>query len=470
MAFSKNLVLMFLLFAVSPILSALPQSDKGLTEEVIREIRKSAHLTPSERAIMNALTNNELSELALNRELLMQHNDLFNHKIDTKGITDQEKSGRCWLFAGLNMLRARVIKKYKLNDFEFSENYLFFWDKMEKANFFLESIIGNAGRDLLDRELEMLLKRPIGDGGLWSYVVDLIEKYGVIPKNAMPETNSSTHSWVMNKIISGKLREDATILRKMAENGATEETLEKKKIEMLKVIYKMLVLNLGEPPSCFIWRYEDKEGTISLPERYTSKEFYKKVVNVDLKDYVCLMNYPGKEYDRLLQFDQSRNIYEQADPTYANLDIEKIKALTLKSLLDDEPVWFACDIIKDGDFERGILLPGIIDYRSVYGIDIGMSKKERISYRESTGNHAMVFTGVDIQGGKPVKWLVEDSHGKERGHEGHWTMYDDWFNEYLYVAIINKRYLPGEIKDILEQEPMHLPPWDPLIVMLKRTI
>lgn len=470
MAYIKNFIFIPLLLAASFTLKAGAVGKAALTNDMIEDIRKSTYLSSSDRAIMNALTNNELTELALNREFLTKHNNLFSHKIETKGITDQMKSGRCWLFAGLNMLRPRVIRKYKLKDFEFSESYLFFWDKMEKANFFLESIIKTADIDLLDREMEQLLKWPIGDGGWWSYVVNLIEKYGVVPKYAMPETYNSSHSWIMNKIIFGKLREDATILRRMAREGTTKEELRTQKVEMLKVIYKMLVLNLGEPPANFIWRYEDKEGKVSLPEGYTPKEFYRKVVDVDLEDYVALMNYPGKEYNKLLQFDKARNIYEEADPTFVNLDIEKMKEFTLKSILDDEPVFFACDIIKDGDFDKGILSPGIIDYQSVYGVDIEMSKEERVLYRESSANHAMVFTGVDVQDGKPVKWLVEDSHGKERGHEGHWTMYDNWFDKYLYVVIVNKKYLPRGVKDLLKEEPILLPPWDPMVAILKRTI
>jgi bleomycin hydrolase len=467
MIYLKKSIIALLLLAYTPALFADTSEGGGLTSNVIEGIRKSTHLSSSDRAMMNALTNNQLTELALNRKFLMKHNDFFSHKIETKGITDQKRSGRCWLFAGLNMLRPKVIKQYKLKDFEFSQTYLFFWDKMEKANFFLESIIETADRDLLDREVELRLKRPIGDGGLWSYVVNLVDKYGVIPKDAMPETYNSSNSWIMNSMISRKLREHATKLRKMAREGATVSELRDKKFEMLKVIYKMLALNLGEPPTRFVWRYEDKNGVVSKPRSYTPKEFSEEVANVDIGDYVALINYQGKKFNNLYRFDNSRNMYERVDPTYANLDIEKMRELALKSVLDDEPVWFACDIIKEDYRDLGILSPGVIDYKSVYGIDIEMNKEERILYRESYGNHAMVFTGVDVQDGKPVKWLVEDSHGKERGHEGHWTMYDEWFDEYLYVVIINKRYLPGEIKSIFKQEPIHLPPWDPLIAILK---
>ncbi len=469
MGISKNFIAFILMLTACTSLFAEPQKKVNLTQDVIKEIRKSIYLSSSDRAMMNALTNNKLTELALNRDFLTKHkNTLFNHKIKTKGITNQEHSGRCWLFAGLNMLRAKVIEEYKLKDFEFSQSYLMFWDKMEKSNFFLESIIETADRDLNDREVVLFLKNPIGDGGLWSYVVNLIDKYGVVPKEIMPESYNSSNSWLMNSLIARKLRKDATILRDMKKNGENESELEAKKLDMLKVIYKMLVLNLGEPPEAFEWRYEDREENVSEAKTYTPKEFYKKVVSEDLNHYVALMNYSGQEYDTLLQFDQSRNIYERNDPQYANLQIEKMKELAFKSILDDEPVWFACDIIKDGDPKRGILSPEIIDYSSVYGVKIELNKEERIRYRDSYANHAMVFTGVDVKGGKPIKWLVEDSHGSERGHSGHWSMYNDWFDKYVYVVIINREYLSPRVKDIFKQKPKHLPPWDPMIAILKK--
>lgn len=459
----SSLIIFFLPFLVF----AQSGTSGGLTRNVIEDIQGSVRLSKSEYAIMNAVTNNKLSELSLNRSFFIKHNDLFSHRIKTKGITDQKRSGRCWLFAGLNMLRPGVIEKYNLKNFEFSQSYLYFWDKLEKANRFLEFIITSYDRGLLDRELVIFLERPVFDGGYWSYVVNLIDKYGVVPNEAMPETYNSNNSWVMNSIISRKLREDAVLLRKMAQEGKDVQELRDKKIEMLKTIYKILVLNLGEPPSEFIWRYEDTKGNVSAPKRYTPEEFYKDVVGVDIRDYVALFNYPGKVYNRLYQCDNVRNIFEYPDPVYINLDIEQLKELTKKSVLDDEPVWFACDIIKDKDSEHGILSTRILDYRSLYGLEMELNKEARILFRESAGNHAMVFTGVDLQDNRPVKWWVEDSHGKERGDNGHWVMYDDWFDEYVYAVIINKKYLPSELRNILKQEPIHLPPWDPMACLLR---
>jgi bleomycin hydrolase len=468
MWFNQKIVVTYFLFFCFSVLYA-DTSETGLSNDTIEEIMGSFSLNPMERAIMNAVTNNPVSELALNRGFIVNHNDYFSNTIETKGITDQKRSGRCWLFAGLNVLRPEVIQKYKLSDFEFSQNYLFFWDKMEKANFFLESIIETADRDILDREIVLLLKRPIGDGGLWTYVVDLIVKYGVVPKDAMPETYSSRNSWTMNSFIARKLRENATEIRAMIDNGVAGSELRKRKVEMLKVIYRMLVLNLGEPPTKFTWRYENKEGEVSKLRRYTPQEFYKEVVGFDISQYIALMNYPAKEYNRLYEFHNARNICDASDPTYANLDIAQIKEFTVKSVLDDEPVWFACDIIKDKDSEHGILSTEVIDYQSLYGLDYTINKADRILYRESYGNHAMVFTGVDLQNKEPVKWLVEDSHGAERGHNGHWTLYDDWFNEFVYTVIINKKYLPLEIKNIFKQKPVILPPWEPMVLLLKNT-
>ncbi len=439
----------------------------SLTKDIIENIQNQVRLKPEDYAIMNAITNNKLTELSLNHRFLSRHNNLFTHRIKTKGITDQKRSGRCWLFAGLNVLRPKVIEKYKLKNFEFSQTYLFFWDKLEKANRFLEFIIESRDRDLLDRELSIFLDRPVFDGGYWSYVVNLIDKYGVVPKSAMPETYNSKNSWVMNRMISRKLREDAVILRKLADDGAGPDRLRQEKIEMLKTIYRILVLNLGEPPKEFTWRYEDKDGNVSKPETYTPREFYEKVVGVDIRDYVALFNYPGKEFNRLYQCDNVRNIFEYPDPVYANLDIRALEDYTLKSVLDDEPVWFACDIIQDRDSEHGILSTRVFDYQSLYGVEMKIDKQNRIFFRESSGNHAMVFTGVDVKDAKPVKWWVEDSHGKDSGDNGHWVMYNDWFDEYVYAVIINKKYLPKKVQKIFQQKPVHLPPWDPMATLLR---
>jgi len=412
--------------------------------------------------LMNALTNNDIKKLALNRQMYVAHDNLFNHKIKTKGITNQESSGRCWLFAGLNIMRPKVIEKYKLKEFEFSQSYLFFWDKFEKANTFLELIIETKDRDPLDRELQMILESPFSDGGLWIYVVELIEKYGVVPKSVMPESEQTSKTGMMDRLISRKLRQDAAILRNMSQNGATLPGLRERKVEMLKEIYRMLALNFGVPPTEFQWRYESKDSVVSEVKTYTPQSFFQEVVDVDLRDYVPIYNHPVRPYNKLYQMRLARNIYDRQDNVFINLDPEQMREFALNQLLDNQPVYFTCDVSKEDSYEHGIMSPKIYDFESLYGVDFSMSKADKFRYRESYSTHAMVFVGVDTLNGKPTKWLVENSWGEKKGDKGYWTMYDEWFDEYVYKVIINKKHLPKRVLDILKTEPIVLPPWDPM--------
>jgi len=446
---------------------ALFAGEGALTGEDIIQMRSALMMDTHTRTMYNAVTNNNIKELALNRDLLQQSNEVFSHKIKTKGITNQKSSGRCWLFAGLNIMRPAVIERYKLNKFEFSQNYLAFWDKMEKANCFLEYIIEFRDRDPLDREMEIILRSPFGDGGWWKYVVELIEKYGVVPKEIMPETNSSSNTGMMNKIISRKLRADAVMLRDLHRQGRSVEELHAEKKKMLTEIYRMLVINLGEPPTEFKYRFEDRDSVVSSMKTYTPKSFFEKFVGVDLNEYVNIFNDPTKEYGNHYMLRLSRNIYDGYDINYANVEIEKLKDVAMKSILDDEPVWFACDVGKDQSNKHGLMAMDIYDYSSIYNTSLDMTKAERALYRESAPNHAMVFIGVDIDDGKPVKWLVENSWGPDKGNDGRWSLYDTWFDNHVYNVIVKKKFVPKDILKIYELDPVILPPWDPMYSMLK---
>jgi bleomycin hydrolase len=405
--------------------------DGGLNDATVSKIRQSYNMDSQTEAMYNAITNNDINDLALNRNLLREHNELFSHKIKTKGITNQKSSGRCWLFAGLNIMRPAVIKKYKLNKFEFSQPYLQFWDKMEKANNFLEHMIQFRDRDPQDREMEILLRNPIPDGGWWQYVVALIEKYGAVPLEIMPETNSSEKTRMMNKHLSEKLRMDAVKLRELGGEGQPVDELRAEKEAMLRDIYKILAMNMGEPPTEFVWRYEDKDSTVSAAKTYTPQSFYKDFVDFDLSRYVSLFNDPTKDYGIHYAISLTRNIFDGKDVDYANVEIGKLKELAMESVLEDEPVWFACDVGKDQNKDNGIMAMDIYDYGSIYDVDLGLSKSDRVRFRDSAPNHAMVFVGVDIKDDKPVKWLVENSWGKDNGRDGYWTLYDTWFDNHV---------------------------------------
>ncbi len=460
---SISAALMMLLMAAGTSLAG----DGALTDEMLGQIRDSFKMDNRGRATYNAITNNDADQLALNRDLLRQHNELFSHKIKTKGITNQKSSGRCWLFAGLNVMRPVVIEKYKLGSFEFSQAYLAFWDKMEKANCFLERMIEFRDRDPLDREMEILLRDPIPDGGWWEYVVALIEKYGAVPKEIMPETNSSQNTGTMNKLIGRKLRADAVKIRNTAVTGISVDSLRAEKEKMLAEVYRMLVLNLGEPPSQFQWRYEEKDSTVSTVESFTPVSFFKEFVNIDLHEYVSLFNDPAKELARHYQIRLSRNIFDGKDIDYVTVESATIKNIAMKSVMADEPVWFACDVGKDQDGKHGIMATNIYDYGSLYDIDLDLTKAERTLYRESTPNHAMVFVGVDIKDEKPVKWLVENSWGTDRGSSGYWTLYDSWFDQHVFEIIVKREFVPKEIMTLYDQPALSVPPWDPMFEMMR---
>lgn len=459
---SMSVMLLFFFMCGSTLIWGKSVRQGGLDPEVIEEVRQSFKMDIPTRALMNALTNNDIKNLALNREKYIAHDNLFNHKIKTKGITNQESSGRCWLFAALNVMRPEVVEKYNLKKFEFSQSYLFFWDKFEKANTFLELIIETRDRDPLDRELTIILKNPFPDGGLWIYAVELIEKYGAVPKSAMPETKQTSKTGMMDRLVNRKLRKDAAILRDMSQNNAAVDELRERKVEMLKEVYRMLVLNFGEPPKEFKWRYESEDSVVSDMKAYTPQSFFKEVVDVDLRDYVRIYNHTLHPYEKLYQMRYSRNIYDRPDNMFINMDTQHMREFALKQLLDNEPVYFACDVGKEQNSEYGIMASDIYDYETFYGMDFSMSKTDKFRYRESYSTHAMVFVGVDTLNGKPTKWLVENSWGDQKGNKGYWTMYDEWFDEYVYKVIIHKKYLPKQMLDILKTEPIVLPPWDPM--------
>ncbi|MCP4256155.1 MAG: C1 family peptidase [Planctomycetes bacterium] len=460
--FLKSQTAFVVLLVVVFNVSSLFADEGALTTRVIDKFHSSFEMDTHTRAMYNSITNNDVSSLALNRQVLRRHNEIFSHKIETKGITNQKKSGRCWLFAGLNILRPKVIENNNLESFEFSQNYLAFWDKLEKANCFLENIIEFAGRDILDREMEFLLRKPIPDGGYWENVVNLVEKYGAVPQEIMPETNSSGNTNLMNNLISRKLRADAVKLRNMRKQKRSLRRLRTEKTKMLTQVYKMLVLNLGQPPTEFQWRFEDANSVVSKISTYSPKSFYKEFVNVDLREYVDIFNDPSKEYGKHYSINLIRNIRDGDDAHFANVKMQILKDIAIKAVLDDEPIWFSCDVGKDQSREHGIMAMGMFDYDSIYLTDMAMTKAQRSLFRESVPNHAMVFIGVDMQKDKPAKWLVENSWGDDKGSKGFWTIYDSWFDTNVYSIIVKKKYVPKEILDIYKKPAIKLPPWDPI--------
>ena len=459
----KHLKLMSVLFIVVIILSStiIAKPSGNISPELIKKFEQQIKSDGNDRAIMNAVTGTDLKQLTLNRELVNRHNDIFSMKIKTEGITDQKSTGRCWMFAGFNIMRPAVMKKYNLASFEFSQNFLFFYDKLEKANLFLENMIATADQDLDDRMLQRYLEAPVADGGWWIFFTGLIEKYGTVPKEAMSETVNSEKSRNMNYIIDNLLRTDAITLREMVNDKARKKEILAKKESMLADVYRLLVYHLGRPPREFVWKYCDKDEKI-IEKAYTPQQFFAEVVDVDLSEYVMIFDHAMHPYNKYYQMEYCRNIAEMPDMDFINLDVATIKDLTLSAVLDSIPVWFAADVGHYMERNLGILAVDIYDFETLFDIDLTLSKKDRLLTRTVTPTHGMVFTGVDIIDEKPVKWLVENSWGTDTGKDGRWSMYDNWFDDYLLTIVLPKDYLPRDIQELLKTKPTMLPPWDPM--------
>lgn len=458
-----NKILYFLLLFII-VASVSAQETKGtLNEETINRLRDSFKKTPDNVALTNAITHNDIKKLATNRENDGKLNHYFSDIVETKAITNQKSSGRCWLYTGLNTLRPLVQEEYKIEEFEFSQTYNFFWDQLEKANLFMEIAISTAHLPMDDRKVEWLFKNPISDGGQWTTFADIVKKYGLVPKSAMPETFQSEKTAMMRRLISRKLREDGLHLRVLALSKMHEGHKQEAKLKMLEEIYRILVLTLGNPPESFIWQYKTEEGEISVPKSFTPIEFYDELIGVDLDDYVMFMNDPMREYNKLYEVEFDRNLVEGANWKYINLPNDKIKESAKRSILDEESMYFSCDVGKQLDSKNGTLDLNNYNYNDLLGIDFGMNKKERMLTFASGSTHGMALTGVNIlPDGTIDKWLLENSWGKDKGNEGFLTMTDDWFNEYMFRLIINKKYIDEDVLKILEQEATLLPPWDPV--------
>ncbi len=456
----KRTLLFFFIFSGAALIS-IAQESVTITEPMLNHFRESFKSDQGTEAVQNAVSANDIRKLALNRSNLGEGDTYFSNRVESAGITDQKSTGRCWLFTGLNVFRAKVIEDKNLSDFSFSQNYNFFYDQLEKANLYLEGIISTADKPLDDKRVEWLFKNAIGDGGQWTGVVDIIGKYGLVPAEVFPESHNSENTGWMSRLLRRKLRGDGMELRQMHANGKKESELRKRKEEMLSEVYRILAITLGEPPVQFQWRYKDKDGNLSELKTYTPKSFYEEFVGVNLDDYVMFMNDPSREYGKLYEIDYDRHMMEGGNWKYINLDIEKIKEFAKQSILGNEAMYFSCDVGKQLNKNRGTLDVNNYDYNALFGVDFDMTKAERIQTYESGSTHGMALVAVDIVDGEVNKWLLENSWGNT-GFNGHLIMTDDWFDEYMFRLVIHKNYLDEETLKILEQEPIFLPPWDPM--------
>lgn len=417
------------------------------------------------RIAMDAVTSVGVNAAARNPEAFRTDLHQFSLKLDQGEITNQQRSGRCWMFASLNTMRFRIMKKLNLDTFELSENYTLFYDKLEKANYFLESILETMDEPTSSRLMAWLLSGPLSDGGQWDMICGLIDKYGVVPKAAYPETYNSSSTGEMTSVMTEKLREFACILRKAKAEGADAAKLGEMKEEMMKTIYSILCTCLGVPPTKVDLEVRDKDGNFISDYGLTPQEFFKKYVDMDLKDFVSVINAPtsDKPYYHSYTIQYLGSVKEGRPIKHVNLPIEELKKAAIAQMQDGYPVWFGCDVGKSSVREQGLMSMSVYNKEDLLDTTFTMTKAERLDYGQSLMTHAMVFQGVNLdENGKPNRWRVENSWGKDAGKDGYYVMTDDWFDEYMYQIVVDIKYLSEEAKKAYAEDPIVLAPWDPM--------
>ena len=461
----KRTLLSLLLLAPAALLTA--QTTGGISAGMLEQIKKAQPQDAGQQALRNAVTGASLQSLAMPMSARSAGDTHFSHRVRTKGITDQQQSGRCWLFTGLNVMRSRMITKYNLGAFEFSQSYCFFYDQLEKSNLFLQSAIDLAKLPMDDKKVDWLFHNPLSDGGTFCGVQDVVTKYGLVPAEVMPETFSANNTGQMSTLIATKLREYGLELRAMVADGAKAKALNDRKTQMLGTVYHMLSLCLGEPPVSFTWTRKDAQGNPVDTREYTPLSFYQTYVGADLKgNYVMLMNDPSRPYHKTYTIDMDRHSYDGAQWTYLNLPMEEIKAMAIASIKDSTMMYYSCDVGKFLNSKTGVLSLSNFDYASLMGTTFPMNKADRIRTFASASSHAMTLVAVDLDAnGKPKKWMVENSWGPSSGYQGHLIMTDEWFDEYSFRLVVERKYVPAATLHLLKQKPTALPAWDPLFQM-----
>ena len=444
----------------------MKQNAGGLSAGLLNELRDSVSQDRAVTIAANASVRKGFLEAAASYRALQKLPFSFSIDLKQGSVTDQKHSGRCWLFAALNTFRYEVIRNMNLEDFELSQNYLFFYDKLERANYYLENMIRIAGEPADGRLFSFLNRAPLEDGGQWDMMANLVRKYGVVPKSAYPDGANSVQSRDFDQYLGSLLREYGVQLREMCRCGASEDDLRLRREEMMKTVYRCLVIALGEPPRTFDLTLRDKNGKVTQEFGIDGRTFFEKYVRLDLDGYVSVINAPtaDKPFGKMYTVSYLGNVSEGRPVSYLNLPIEDLKAAVIAQLRDGHPVWFGSDCMKFSLRSDAVFDRAACDVETLCGIAFNFTKADRLVYGDSAMDHAMVLLGVNLNGeGRSDRWHIENSWGKESGpNGGHYTASDSWFDEFVYQAAVHRRYLPAETAALLGQEPAVLQPWDPM--------
>ncbi|AYW49288.1 C1 family peptidase [Tetragenococcus halophilus] len=435
---------------------------KDLTLTDLSNFSNDLKEVPASNVIARAVQENGVDAASKNFAAKKELNRVFSIEVETGEVTHQKQSGRCWLFATLNTLRHDFAKKYQLKDFQFSQNYLSFYDRLEKANKMLEWAIRLIDRAEDDREYLAMLEWGDEDGGQWANGPALINKYGLVPQSAMPETYNSDKTAEISRVINLKLRKAIAHMKKMVITPSHEADLRTYKLECLNEIYRMLVYAFGQPPASFDFEYRDKDNNYHNVRNLTPRTFFTDYVAVDFDQYTDLIDAPDHEYGKNYGLPNQDYIFDGKKIELANVGLTAMKKAAIASLKDGQTVWFGCDVIRDMDRKEGILDPNYFKKGELFAADLQLGKAERLATRDAEVSHAMTLTGVDIVDDQPTKWKVENSWGDETGDKGYFIMSDAWFDEYVYEVVVQTQYLQEEDKHVASKKKEDLTPWDSL--------
>lgn len=442
------------------------QKQGGISASMLQQIEKSQGSTATNKALFNAVASNRIDNLAKNFSNRNTFDTHFSVETTKQSIHDQKSSGRCWMFSSFNVFRADFARHHADSlSVEFSHDYLFFYDQLEKANLMLQGVIDNAKKPMDDVRVQFFFKNPLNDGGTFCGAADLAPKYGLVPKSVQPETFSAENTSKISSLISSKLREYGLELRKMVADGKKAQAVDARKTEMLSTVYRMLAMALGEPVKEFTYQFRNRCGEpVGEPRRYTPLEFYNETVGHQLAGtFIMVMNDPRRPYHKTYEVEYDRHVYDGTNWKYLNLPMEDIAKLAIASLKDGKKMYSSYDVGKQFDRELGYLDTENFDYASLFSTTFPMNKADRIATFDSGSTHAMTLVAVDLdKDGNPLKWKVENSWGPNNGAQGCLIMSNRWFNEYMFRLVVDKKYVPENLQKEFEQKPVMVMPEDPL--------
>ena len=461
----KNVLLLGAMMMAS--MSLMSQTKGGgISQSALQQMEKNQQAGVANKALFNAIANNSIDDLVKNHANEAPVDTHFSIETPSQSIHNQKSSGRCWMFSGFNVLRSN----FAVNDkqgrvVEYSQNYLFFYDQLEKANLMLQGVIDLGKKSIEDPQVQFFFKNPLNDGGTFCGVADLADKYGVVPMSIVPETYSAENTSRISRLVASKLREFGLELRDMVAKGKNAKAINERKTQMLATVYNMLSMTLGEPVKEFTYAFTDKNGkTVGTPKKYTPKEFFHEVVGDGIKGtFIMVMNDPRRPYHKTYEVEYDRHTYDGTNWKYLNLPMDEIAQLAIASLKDGRKMYSSYDVGKQYDRKRGLLDVNNYDYASLFSTTFGMDKAQRISTFDSGSTHAMTLSAVDLDAnGKPLKWKVENSWGPANGQNGCLIMTNEWFNEYMFRLVVDKQYVPAETLKLFDQKPVMVMPEDPL--------